>query len=157
MAAAKAAAKDALDKYAVRNDYTLENWNLVKAEKKKGNAAIDAATSLAAVDKALAAAKAAIDQIESISGAAEKLAKAKQDAIEELRTYMQSKDFPADMQSEAERILNDGIAEINAAETLDDVADALATAKKRFVSWPLAANPRRKNVLQRQSRMQRRR
>ena len=43
---------------------------------------------------------------------------------------MQSKDFPADKQSEAERILNDGIAEINAAETLDDVADALATAKE---------------------------
>lgn len=130
LAAAKAAAKDALDKYAVRSDYTLENWNLVKAEKKKGNAAIDAATSVAAVDKALAAAKAAIDQIESISGAAERLAKAKQDAIEELRAYMQSKDFPADKQSEAERILNDGIAEINAAETLDDVADALATAKE---------------------------
>ena len=63
LASAKSTAKSALESYAVATDYDEDNWARVQAAINSGKEAIDAASSIAAVDEALANAKSAIDAI----------------------------------------------------------------------------------------------
>ena len=131
MAAAKTATKNELDNYKDFKDYReaqrLELADAVAA----GKDAIDDATDIDGVNSALAAAKAAIDEIKTDTQLTEEeaLAAAKTEAKEELESYKDLGDYREAQKAELADAIEAGKAAIDYAEDIDGLEKALADAK----------------------------
>ena len=134
LAQAKTDAKDALDNYKSADDYRADEQVDLANTIADGKQAIDAATTVAEVNTALANAKAAIDAIKTdaqltAEEAAAALAQAKADAKDALDNYKSADDYRADEQVDLANAIADGKQAIDAAADAEAVATALANAK----------------------------
>ena len=130
LAQAKTDAKDALETYKDLGDYREAQQNAVILEVTLGKSAIDAATTIADVNTALANAKTAIDAIKTDAQlTAEELATAKTDAKDALDNYVNADDYRAAQQTELANAIANGKDAIDNAADTDAVATALANAK----------------------------
>ena len=134
LAQAKTDAKDALDNYKSADDYRADEQVDLANTIADGKQAIDAATTVAEVNTALANAKAAIDAIKTdaqltAEEAAAALAQAKADAKDALDNYKSADDYRADEQVDLANTIADGKQAIDAAADAEAVATALANAK----------------------------
>ena len=131
--AAKAAAKTELENYKDPADYRPAQQDELTAAISDGNAAIDAAADIDAVNAALTAAKADIDKIKTDAQLADEeaaaLADAKAAAKAELESYKDAADYRADEQADLAAAISDGNDAIDAATDIDAVNAALADAK----------------------------
>lgn len=134
---AKSAAKSTLDTYAKLDEYRTEQKLSVASAINAGKSAIDAAANTAAVDAALAAAKAAIDEIPTNAeltaaeeqAAAEALASAKTAAKTALDSYVNADNYREAQKTELAAAITNGKTAINAASNIAAVDSALAAAK----------------------------
>lgn len=142
LAAAKEEAKAELAGAFAEYDqdaYSPEKWNDLNQEKVDGDAAIDAANTVAQVQKANDEATAAMDNVKT---AEEELADAKQEAKDQLAaiyaTYTEG-DYPADNWTVLTNAKTDGDNAIDSADTIADVTTALEEAlNKMDVIKPIA-------------------
>ena len=137
LARAKKEAKEEIAAYKNVDDYRDAEKTVLAEEIAKANAAIEAATSEEAVEKALLDAKVAIDKIktdaeldkEESDAAAATLAKAKEDAKTEIAAYKNADDYrDAEKAVLAEEIAK-AKAAIDVATSVEAVEKALADAK----------------------------
>lgn len=136
LAAAKTAAKAQLDAYADADDYRDAQKTELATAITNGKAAIDAAADTAAIDAALASAKAVVDDIKTDAEltaeeelAAEALAAAKTAAKAQLDTYADADDYRDAQKTELATAIANGKAAIDAATDTAAVNAALASAK----------------------------
>jgi len=126
---AKFNAKTELENYKNADDYReaqkIELANAITA----GKEAIDAAADIAGVNKALADAKAAIDEIKTDQLTAEELAAAKEAAKSELDNYKDPNDYSKAQQAELAAAIAAGKDAIDAATDIAGLNKALADAK----------------------------
>ena len=133
LAAAKTTAISALESYVSLDDYRDEEKELVKAAINEGKTNINAATSIAEVEKALSAAKTKIDAIKTrVEIEAEELASVKATAISTLESYVEKTNYYDDQVAEIDNILSEGKATIEAALNVSEVNAALAVFKGRL-------------------------
>ena len=138
LAAAKTTAKSALASYKDVEDYREAQQAELAAAIAAGNTTIDSATTIQAVENALAAAKLSIDKIktdeqltkeEQMSEAERQLNAKKETAIDELESYKKASDYREAQQAQLTAAIAAGNTAINAATTIEEVETALATAK----------------------------
>ncbi len=151
LAKAKTDAITALEGYKDAADYRDAEKTALAEAIEAGTSAINNATTKEAVEEALAAAKAQIDELKTAAqyeaeeaeaaanATAEALAKAKSDALTELNSYKDPADY-RDLEKTAIRAIKAETREaINAATTPDEVAAALAAAKDELDELKTAA------------------
>jgi len=131
---AKIAAKNALDTYKNPADYRQAQQTELAIAIAAGKSAIDNAADTAAVDNALAVAKAVMDNIKTdarltAEEQAAALAEAKSTAKNELANYKNPNDYREAQQAELTAAINNGNDAINAAADINAVNSALAAAK----------------------------
>ena len=127
---AKNTAKAELDVYVNATDYRTEQQTALATAIADGKTAIDASADIAAVNTALANAKASIDQIKTNAElTAEELATAKINAKEELDSYVRASDYRAEQQTSIATAISNGKIAIDAAPDITAVNTALANAK----------------------------
>ena len=135
LAAHKSNAKTDLNGYKNETDYSSAKWALVIAAKGSGIASIDNATTIEAVNAALAAAKTAIDAIDTkvVELAAHKVA-----VKLEFNSYVQA-NYSATNWNAVRATIYDAKEAIDAANTIEAVNSALSSAKIALDAIPTLA------------------
>ena len=142
LAAYKVAAKAQLDQWADAhlNEYRQAEQQTITAGIAAGKEAIDAATSIAAVDAIMAQLQQQLAAIKTDAQlTAEELAAAKTAAKAELEAYKNADDYREAEQQQLAQIVADGKDAIDAANTIDEVNAALASAKQQLDALKTAA------------------
>ncbi|MDR9756284.1 MAG: metallophosphoesterase [Thermoanaerobacterales bacterium] len=131
LATAKAAAKKELDSYKDPQEYRKAQQAELAAAIQAGKAAIDAATDIDGVERALAGAKAVIDEIKTDAQLTEDeaLEAAKTEAKEALESYKDPAKYRKAQQAELAAAIEAGKAAIDAATDIGEVERALADAR----------------------------
>ncbi len=130
LAAAKRTAKSQLLSYKDSHDYRAEQKTELSNAIDNGIAAINAASNIAAVETALAAAKTAMDAIKTDAQlTAEELAAAKTAAKAELDAYKNADDYRTAEKEDLTNAIADAKAAIDGAADTAAVATALTNAK----------------------------
>lgn len=128
--AAKNTAKAELDVYVNATDYRTEQQTTLATAIADGKTAIDASADVAAVNTALANAKAIIDEIKTNAElTAEELATAKVDAKAALDSYVSADDYRTEQQTALASAISNGKITIDAATDITAVNTALENAK----------------------------
>ena len=130
LASAKQVAKNALAAYANADDYREAQKTELSLAITTGNNAIDVATDIAAVNTALANAKAVIDEIKTDAEfTAEELVAAKTAAKTSLESYKNANDYREAQKIELQSAITNGKNAIDNATDKAGVEAALANAK----------------------------
>ncbi|HHV34477.1 MAG TPA: hypothetical protein GXX59_02725 [Syntrophomonadaceae bacterium] len=128
---AKAAAKKELDSYKDPEGYREAQQDELVAAIEAGKAAIDAATDIGGVERALAYAKAVLDEIKTDAQLTEEeaLEAAKTEAKKALESYKDPAKYREAQQAELAAAIEAGKAAIDAATDIGGVERALADAR----------------------------
>ena len=130
LASAKQVAKNALANYVNADDYREAQKTELSLAITTGNNAIDVATDIAAVNTALANAKAVIDEIKTDAEfTAEELVAAKTAAKTSLESYKNANDYREAQKIELQSAITNGKNAIDTATDKAGVEAALANAK----------------------------
>ena len=134
---AKADALSEIENYKSASDYRYAQRKELSAQIAEGKANIEAAGSIAAVERALANAKSALDRIktsaqldaEEAAEAEQALADAKTSAKDSLQSYRQIADYRYAERKLFRQYLKQGLAAIEEASSIRKVDEALAAAQ----------------------------
>lgn len=132
LAAHKTNSKAALNNYKNQDDYSSTKWELVVTAKNQGITSIDAATTIEAVDTAVATAKAAMDAVETKN---DELTALKNTSKAELNVYVQT-DYSASNWILVRAATLEAKEAIDAATTTEAVTTALNNAKTAINAIP---------------------
>ena len=131
----QSAKKRELSGYKDAGQYNAEGKVLLTAEINAGCEAIDAAMNVSGIEAALKEAKEKLDAIADIMDQkAEELRQKKEEAKQELSDYKDSADYRKEQRQELKRAIAEGWLSISQEETLENVEEALANAKKALDS-----------------------
>ena len=132
----KDAAIEELHGYKNESDYSAAGWAIIEGIVEEGTVAINAANSQAAIDEAVRAAKAEMDEVLTAEEEAAALAQAKEEAMAELNGYVSEADYSAANWEEIQAIIASAGSEIEAATDRNDVAQILTDAKASIDAIP---------------------